>query len=202
MNSKRQKTVYTPGQRVGRLTLQEYISPRGWKCLCDCGNVIIVAGGNLKANTRSCGCLRQDWCKTPWLESTLPTVERTQNHFSSNSPEYLSWVAMIGRCYNPNNGSYPRYGGRGIKVCEPWLQSFEQFQHDMGLMPEGCSTVERIDNDTDYCPENCLWSPRLENKKDTHLGKLTEPGRLKQTPERQAFLREQQKTQREATCRN
>lgn len=79
-------------------------------------------------------------------------------------PEYNSWRAMKERCYNKNSVSYKNYGGRGIKVCDKWLDradGFTNFLSDMGRRPEGCS-LDRIDTNGDYDPENCKWSNRQQ----------------------------------------
>jgi hypothetical protein len=73
----------------------------------------------------------------------------------------MSWVLMNSRCNNPKNPKYPRYGGRGIKVCERWFR-FASFLDDMGERPPGC-TIDREDNDKGYEPGNCRWLPRGEN---------------------------------------
>jgi len=84
--------------------------------------------------------------------------------------EYDVWRAMLARCGNPNNNSFARYGGRGIKVCEQWL-AFENFLADMGRRPPH-SALERIDNDKGYGPENCRWATMTEqarNKSDSRF---------------------------------
>jgi hypothetical protein len=144
-------------QRFGRLWA---LNPRAanahghayWLCRCECGNKTIVDGGNLRSgNSRSCGCLHAE---------NQAQARHGHRRGGSQSPTYNSWEAMRRRCTNPNHDSYPRYGGRGIAVCERWA-SFDNFLADMGERPGGM-TLDRIDNGGDYEPGNCKWSTRKE----------------------------------------
>ncbi len=119
-----------------------------WKCRCDCGNITTVSSSNLRFNgVKSCGC--------------LPIKNRTK-HSLSSSKEYSSWHHMKQRCLNSNSDSYNYYGGRGITICEEWIDSFEQFYKDVGSMPAKGYTLDRINTNGNYEPSNCKWSTRKE----------------------------------------
>lgn len=81
---------------------------------------------------------------------------------TQKSPTYLSWQSMVLRCYYPSRKSYHCYGGRGIRVCQRWIEGgFGQFWRDMGPRPPGC-TLDRIDPNDSYHPLNCRWATAAE----------------------------------------
>lgn len=95
----------------------------------------------------------------------------TKRHGLRRSSEYRIWRHMRTRCENPNCHAYKDYGGRGIKVCDRWLD-FASFYADMGPRPSGSHSIDRIDNSIGYSPENCRWATCKEqqrNRRDTRL---------------------------------
>ena len=165
------------GKKFGRVKVvalsEPYVSPKGFKkikvqCVCDCGRIFIVLWASLKSgHTRSCGCLKLESDKAPNLGTT--------KHGMSGTPEYSIYKGMKSRCYNSNNKAFEYYGGRGIKVCERWLESFQNFYEDMGPMPENHS-IERIDNNLGYGPSNCKWIPLRDQSKNQRLCKANTSG--------------------------
>lgn len=77
-------------------------------------------------------------------------------------PEYRAWADLIQRCTNSSNESWANYGGRGIKVCDRWLTSFDNFLSDVGPRPTPKHSIDRIDNDGDYESGNCRWATQSQ----------------------------------------
>lgn len=146
------------GLKFGRLTVQAKNPENNksnnsqWDCVCACGNKTTVVGSKLiNGHTSSCGCFQ---------------IEQLRNsnvtHGMSTTSEYNSWIQMKNRCHNSNSVRFEDYGGRGIFVCDRWMNSFENFLEDMGLKPSPIHSIERKDNDLGYYPGNCVWATPTE----------------------------------------
>ena len=125
--------------------------------ICICGKVNKLKTQELKKNL-SCGCKKK--------------YEYKKTHGLSRTSEYKSWQSMKERCYNKNNAGYKDYGGRGIKVCNEWLNNFECFLNDIGKKPFKEYTIERIDVNKDYCKSNCIWADKKKqanNRRSNYL---------------------------------
>ncbi len=150
------------GDKYGRLTIaSEPFIPEGKKrrhvyVECQCGVVCHKAVNDLRAGqTKSCGCLARE-----------ASSARGSTHGMTGGPEYNVWKGIKQRCYNPRHTHYDSYGGRGIKMCDSWRDSFEAFYEDMGPRPKG-QTLDRIDNDKGYSKENCRWATRKTQSRNT-----------------------------------
>jgi len=154
------------GQRFGKLVVVKDAGRTKderviWLCQCDCGKLAYIHSKSIRdKHTKSCGCLQREWARHHIRAMTFLHGDALKKE-----PPYNSWIDMIKRCNNPKHKAYHRYGGRGISVCEEWLDYpiFKKWAvangHEKGL------SIDRIDNDGNYYPENCQWITRVENVK-------------------------------------
>lgn len=145
------------GKSFGLLTVRRRAggSPRPkWLCRCNCGREVIKDGYRLRrGHVKSCGCATRE---------LIGDARRTHGMTGSRL-EYIR-RGMVARCYRSSRKDYPRYGGRGIRICHEWLNDVGAFYSwALGSGYEDSLSIDRIDSDGDYCPENCQWIPLSEN---------------------------------------
>lgn len=87
---------------------------------------------------------------------------KTHGMSRNGTKEYDAWKNMKARCYRESYAQYYDYGGRGIKVCDRWVNSFENFITDMGRRPTNQHSLDRIDNNGSYEPSNCRWATKTQ----------------------------------------
>ena len=156
------KFIDLTGQTFGYLTVLERVknTPRAqarWRCRCVCGRETFVVTGKLRSGkTISCGCMG--------LRHATEAKLRHGDALASKTVRlYQTWAAMKRRCYNPNCVQFQYYGGKGVKVCDEWLE-YEEFK--TWAIANGYAdnlTIDRIDSNGDYDPANCQWITLAEN---------------------------------------
>lgn len=166
------------GDTFGKLTVVSFAGLRPpstgyshntahWLCRCECGNQLVLPINRLQTgNTRSCGCARVRHGKY-----------RTGTG-ASQHPEVRCWKAMIARCTDKTSDKYEYYGGRGVKVCDRWM-NFWSFLEDMGSRPSSDHSIDRYpDTRGNYEPGNCRWATRREQAENRTVNRLiTHDGR-------------------------
>ena len=151
------------GMKFGRLTVLKEIEKnknlRTFECICECGGKKNVYKKYLKSgDVKSCGCLSKEHLK----KIQLP------KHGFSRHKLYIRFDGIKKRCYNKKDKDYKNYGGRGIKICDEWLNDYTKF-HEWALnsgYKKGL-TIDRINNNGNYEPNNCRWITNKEQQRNT-----------------------------------
>ncbi len=154
------------GKRFGKLTVIKRIEDKvlssgtkktQWLCRCDCGNYTRVIGESLKRKngTKSCGCL-----------IVKSTIKRSTRHGMRYTRIYSIYCDMKKRCYNAKTRGYKHYGGKGIRICDEWLNDFMTF-YEWSMLHgyKDNLSIDRINSAGDYEPMNCQWITRSDNTK-------------------------------------
>lgn len=140
-----------------------------WRVICEHGVEFDVISGNLK-NKKCCPC--------NVISSMAKNLRRHSHTFQTDkgadcTPEYAAWQQMKDRCKNPKSAQWKNYGGRGIKVCQRWLDSFDNFIADMGARLSPKHSLDRFPNmNGNYEPSNCRWATWKEQRNNSRQNRF------------------------------
>jgi hypothetical protein len=163
------RLIVQPGQQFDRLTVIDPDTRKGnvraALCSCSCGthSILVPIKHLVKGRVRSCGCIRRE---------QLASRNRASASRGglTRHPLYSTWAGMINRCYSPAAGNYRWYGGRGIRVWEPWINNpglfIDWIEQNLGCRPSSHHSIERVDNDGDYEPGNLDWATPPEQARN------------------------------------
>ena len=166
------KRIDLTDKRIGGLTVIRPLSLSSyrqlkWECRCDCGNVVNVAGVSLRnGDTKSCGCYRRD------VSRKRQTKHGAYDGRTKRERLYNIYSDMRQRCLDPNSAAYKYYGGRGITICNEWLDSYVAFRS--WALSNGYSdslSIDRINNDGNYEPSNCRWADAFTQARNKRMGR-------------------------------
>ena len=174
------------GEKYNKLTVLKRVKNQKkstmWLCECDCGNKVIVSAGNLKNNhTTSCGCYAKQNSKSRMQNKQNPMYK----HGLYNTRINEIWNAMKKRCYLKSHMAYSSYGGRGITICDEWLNrengfvNFYNWAMDNGYQDN--LSIDRINVDGNYEPNNCRWVTTEEQQNNKRNNRIIEYNGEKKT---------------------
>jgi len=155
------KLSVLPGMHFGQWSVIAYdgsskYGNRMFRCACDCGSVRSVSARELhRGLSLSCG------------HASRFTGVENRTHGKCETKLYKVWSSMKARCSNSKDKAYPNYGGRGIFVCEEWLQFEPFYKWAMANGYKTGLTIERKNNGGNYEPSNCMWIPKGDQSNNT-----------------------------------
>lgn len=134
-----------------------YKNKNFWHCICSCGKQTIIETYSFSSGkAKSCGCIKR-------------TIKPRLTHGQSHTSEFHIWQGMKARCYNKMSHAFDDYGGRGIVVCNEWINSFETFFKEMGPRPSPLHSLDRIDNNLGYSKQNCRWATQKQQCRNKRI---------------------------------